>query len=426
MAASQTHTGLNSLSTLRNFQLFLIGLLSIVNLSLQAQTLNEDFEDEMTMSGGVTFSQGGYTFSAPDFDLSDFDAANFTQYIQPSDFSATGSKGSITLTTAGVGFVLNSLDPWTSDASVASFVGGQVTFRGTRTSDGSTVDAMFTTAGGSSTGYGNTINFSGSNLDGVQLSSVEIILGSGLTYISIDNFNFTGAPIGGGQSFTISDVSQMEGNSGTTNFSFAVTRSGNTGTASVTAATANGTALAGADYTATGPTVLNFANGVATVNFVVPVLGDNIFEGDETFVVNLSNESSGTAIVDGQGVGTIEDDDTECEDFETEANGTMAFSQGSVDFTMSGNLAIVEQTAFPSFTDYVEAANSTGNVGAFTIVPSQNLLFTPVFIDTYLSTDTDGANNTDGNLTFIGTRLNGSTVTFTTEVLDPDGSEPEF
>ncbi|MEL7378059.1 MAG: hypothetical protein AAFN65_13990, partial [Bacteroidota bacterium] len=180
MTASQTHTGSNSLSALRVFQVFLFGLLSVLNLGLQAQTLNEDFEDEMTMSGGVTFSQGGYTFSAPNFNISDFDATNFSQYLETTDFSASGSKGSITLTTTGVGFVLNSLDPWTSDASVASFVGGLVTFRGTRTSDGSTVDAMFTTAGGSSTGYGNTINFSGSNLDGVQLSSVEIILGSGL------------------------------------------------------------------------------------------------------------------------------------------------------------------------------------------------------------------------------------------------------
>ena len=41
----------------------------------------------------------------------------------------------------------------------------------------------------------------------------------------------------------------------------------------------------------------------------VSVVGDKVRERNETFVVNLSNPSANAYIGDGQGVGTIVDDD---------------------------------------------------------------------------------------------------------------------
>lgn len=107
---------------------------------------------------------------------------------------------------------------------------------------------------------------------------------------------------------SINDVTLAEGNSGTTNATFTITRSGDTTTAvSVEFATANGTATASSDYqTASG--TLTFAANETTQTVAVAVTGDAIAEADETFAVNLLN-AIGATILDGQGRGTIVNDD---------------------------------------------------------------------------------------------------------------------
>lgn len=72
-------------------------------------------------------------------------------------------------------------------------------------------------------------------------------------------------------------------------------------------ASSNGSATAGSDYTATSGTV-TFSPGTTTRLIRIPTLDDALYEGNETFVVNLSN-SVGGVIADGQGVGTIIDND---------------------------------------------------------------------------------------------------------------------
>jgi hypothetical protein len=100
-----------------------------------------------------------------------------------------------------------------------------------------------------------------------------------------------------------------EGNVGTTTAIFTVTLSPASGqTATVNYATADGTATAGLDYVAGSGTV-TFPPGSTSQPVSVSVIGDTLFEGDETFFVNLSGAVNAN-IVDGQGVGTILDDDT--------------------------------------------------------------------------------------------------------------------
>ena len=83
--------------------------------------------------------------------------------------------------------------------------------------------------------------------------------------------------------FSINDVSKHEGNSGTTNFTFTVTRSGSTsGTSTVKYATANGTASSSSDYSAASGT-LSFKPGESTRTVTVKVKGDTTVESDETF-----------------------------------------------------------------------------------------------------------------------------------------------
>ena len=72
-------------------------------------------------------------------------------------------------------------------------------------------------------------------------------------------------------------------------------------------ATADGTATAGSDYTAASGDV-TFAPGETSKTITVAVLGDRLAEPTETFVVNLSGPTN-AIIADGQGVGTILDDE---------------------------------------------------------------------------------------------------------------------
>lgn len=110
-------------------------------------------------------------------------------------------------------------------------------------------------------------------------------------------------------SLSINDVTVTEGNSGTVNAIFTVSLSATSGQAiSVDFTTADGTANAPADYATTSGT-LTFAPGETTKTVNVSVNGDTFSESNETFFVNLTNATN-TTISDGQGVGTIRDDDS--------------------------------------------------------------------------------------------------------------------
>ena len=132
-------------------------------------------------------------------------------------------------------------------------------------------------------------------------------------------------------SFSIDDVTQSEGNSGTTDFVFTVTKTG-AGAAGVDFTTVDGTATtADNDYQPNSGT-LNFASGDGTQTIIVKVNGDTNVESNEAFTVNLSNASDAT-IPDADGTGTIQNDDVPLPSLsiddvtQTEGNaGTTAFT----------------------------------------------------------------------------------------------------
>ncbi len=110
-------------------------------------------------------------------------------------------------------------------------------------------------------------------------------------------------------SLAIGDANVIEGDAGTVQATFDVTLSSPAATQlTVSYATRDGSAVAGADYAAASGT-LNFAFGEVLQTVTVEVLGDGEVESDETFFVDLSN-AIGAVIADGEGVGTIGDDDT--------------------------------------------------------------------------------------------------------------------
>jgi hypothetical protein len=91
----------------------------------------------------------------------------------------------------------------------------------------------------------------------------------------------------GGTDFAITDQSLVEGNSGTSTMVFTVTRSGDlSGSSDVVFTTADGSALAGQDYTPQAG-VVHFDPLQTTATIHVPILGDTLDEADEKFSVSL-------------------------------------------------------------------------------------------------------------------------------------------
>ncbi|HEV2706062.1 MAG TPA: lamin tail domain-containing protein [Pyrinomonadaceae bacterium] len=136
--------------------------------------------------------------------------------------------------------------------------------------------------------------------------------------LAIDDFSVTpqGAGGGGQPSLAINDVSQDEGNAGTTAFTFTVSLSAAAGAGGVTfdIATADGTAqddnptTEDNDYVAKSLTGQSIPEGQQSYQFTVDVNGDTVTEPNETFFVNVTNVTGATAN-DSQGQGTIVNDD---------------------------------------------------------------------------------------------------------------------
>jgi len=185
---------------------------------------------------------------------------------------------------------------------------------------------------------------------------------------------------------TINDVTASEGNSGTTNFTFTVSLSQPAGPGGVTfnIATANGSATAGVDYVAQSLTAQTIPAGSSTYTFTVLVNGDTLNEPSETFFVNVTGVTN-AVVVDGQGVGTIVNDDplpslsindvtvVEGNSGTVNANFTVTLSAPSGQ-TVSVNYATADGTA-------TAPADYTSLSGALIFAPGQTALAISVTVN---------------------------------------------
>ncbi|MEP6645634.1 MAG: Calx-beta domain-containing protein [Saprospiraceae bacterium] len=120
-------------------------------------------------------------------------------------------------------------------------------------------------------------------------------------------------------SFSIDNPSVAEGNAGTTNLVFTVSRSVNTTASSVDYAITGGTATSGTDYVPLAAGTINFtAGGALTQTITVVVNGETLIENNETIIITLSNPMNG-GLGANPGTGTITNDDT----------GTLVLTGGS-------------------------------------------------------------------------------------------------
>ncbi|MDX2037807.1 MAG: Calx-beta domain-containing protein [Isosphaeraceae bacterium] len=144
-------------------------------------------------------------------------------------------------------------------------------------------------------------------LDGTGVGTPTVNPPTGYTdYASLGRYTITGSRVepGVAGSLSVGDVVVNE-TAGTATFTVTLTGA-ISAPATVAYATANGSATAGADYSAVAGTLTFNAPGSQTVT--VPILDDSLVETDETFELRLSG-ASGALIADGTGVGTIVSDD---------------------------------------------------------------------------------------------------------------------
>nr|WP_294812602.1 cadherin domain-containing protein [uncultured Sphingomonas sp.] len=184
-------------------------------------------------------------------------------------------------------------------------------------------EGSFTATNGPAAGL-TSVNV-GVSENGTQSGTSIGLIGSGATYEDFHWALINGSTAGGvnaGQSFggvvppqpgtlNVADATTVEGNSGTHDIVFTVTRAdGSAGAVSATWTVAFGSADAadfGAGFTATG--TVSFADGATTAEIRLPVQGDTAFESNDGFTVTLSAPQGGVALGDAVATGTITNDD---------------------------------------------------------------------------------------------------------------------
>lgn len=152
-------------------------------------------------------------------------------------------------------------------------------------------------------------------------------------------------------------------------------------------ATSDGTATAGADYTATSGT-LTFEAGTTSQTIEVTILPDSVYEGNETVNVTLSNVSAGASIQDAVGILTITEDETAPTVTLSASATTIAENSGS-SITLTATLSNVadedvtvgistsgtatEGTDYGTISDItITAGNTTGTA---TLTPTDDSLY---------------------------------------------------
>lgn len=211
---------------------------------------------------------------------------------------------------------------------------------------------------------------------------------------------------------SINDVAVFEGNAGSANAVFTVTLSAaSVATVTVDFTTANGSAAAPVDYTTT-PGTLTFASGQTSKTISVPVIGDTLFEPDETFFVNLANPVNAT-ISRAQGVGTILNDDPAPPPPGISINNVAVTegNSGSINavFTLTLSATSPQTVAVDVFT-----SNGTATAPVDYQSVAGTLTFLPGVTTATLSVPVNGDTTPEGNETFFVNLTNAVNATIAT------------
>ncbi len=214
--------------------------------------------------------------------------------------------------------------------------------------------------------------------------------------------NSNGTTYGEDQTFTtnslpnlsINDVTLAEGDSGTSTYTFTVslTSAAPAGGVTFDIATANNTATtADVDYVAKTLTGQTIPSGSSIYTFNVTVNGDQIQEGNETFFVNITNVT-GATVADGQGQGTITNEDAAGFTINPTSGLTTSEAGGTATFTV-----VLNSQPMADVTINLTSSDTTEGT-----VPLTSLVFTPADWDGALTVTITGVDDAmvDGDIAY--------------------------
>lgn len=211
-------------------------------------------------------------------------------------------------------------------------------------------------------------------------------------------------------SISVSDASKAEGNSGSSNIAFTVSLSkASSAPVTVKYATANGTATAGQDFTASSGTV-TFAPGVTSQTINVAVTGDGAVEADEKFTVTLSSPS-GATISRATATGTITNDDVAPP---TVSIANASVNEGNSATTKMGFTVTLSKASTTPVTVKYATANGTATAGQDYTATSGTLTFAPGTTSQVVNVVVLGDSTVESNETFTVTLSNVSGATIGT------------
>ncbi|WP_194704384.1 putative Ig domain-containing protein [Xanthomonas phaseoli] len=195
---------------------------------------------------------------------------------------------------------------------------------------------------------------------------------------------------------SINDVSVNEGNAGTTNATFTVSLSAPAGAGGVSfdLVTADGTATAGVDYAASSLT-RTIPAGSSSATFTVLVNGDTLAEPDETFFVNVSNVT-GATVSDGQGLGTIVNDDAQ----PALSIDDVSVNEGSSGTTTATFTVSLSAASGQTVTVNYATADGTATAGSDYVARSGTLSFAPGVTAQGVAVTVNGDTAVEPNETF--------------------------
>jgi hypothetical protein len=381
--------------------------------------------DYVANTGSVTFNPGDSSKTVTVLALGTPQAQSTRSFV----LNITGaSNATVPTGTKATGTILNNnAQPTVSvgNATAAEVSSGNKTATFTvnlSAASGQTITVQYATADGSAvagtdyTAASGTLTFA----PGVTSKTVAVTVLAGSAIGPSKNFtlnlsNPTNATLGGSQgtgtiveagtlpTLSINNVTASQGNTGTKAFTFSVTLSPAvpTGGQPVTVqyATADGSAVAGTDYTATSGT-LTFTPGVTTRTVTVTVLGNPARVGDSNFTLNLSNPAN-AAILAGQGIGTIVNGNNTVS--VTNATVTNGPSGSVTPVTFTINLSTPVPVNGPPVVVQYATANGTsppGVAGTDYVAASGSVTFNP------------GDSSKTVTVYALGTALNQATKTF--------------
>ena len=362
------------------------------------------------------------------------DTESYTVNLAPAidldndDSSAAGNDYAVTFTEGGSAAYIADIDINISDPEDTNLVGANITINSAESGDLLTVGAM--PAGITASAYDpatGTITLSGSAslsdyqdaIRAIQFSndgstvnpnrSIDVVVTDGLNN---SNTATTDITINTLPTVTVTDVSVQEPASGTTALIFTISIDQTLGSdLTFDYETADISALAGADFVGISSTIGTIIAGSTSTTVTVTVNSDaNVFEGDETLALNLTNFNqtvnfdAAAHIVGGgvQGIGTIGADngtpDAVDDSYITTVDTPLVISNALANDTLVDN-ARVDVSGYTDLGSGVYSFSGTNgavvfdsNTGEFTFTPNSGYAGTAGF--DYTLIDDDGETDT--------------------------------